>query len=105
MGGDILYNFPYGRGFEWKSFLWPNVVYYSVWICLDLFNIWVFSFVSFRMQDVEPGEPNLRLKPPWAAMSQGIYAIVLCATVVIFLGASVAYDVVLYYRYPSFLNV
>ena len=57
------------------------------------------------MHDVGPDEPTLRWKHRWAAMSQGTYAIVLYVTVVIFLGASVAYDVALYYRYPSFLNV
>ena len=105
MGADILYGFPYGRAFESESFLWPNVESYSVWICLDLFIIWVFSFVSFRMQDVEPGEPNSRLKPRWAAMSQGTYAIVLYVTMVCFLGASVAYDVVSYYQPSIFLIV
>ena len=102
-GADILWTFPYARGFDDPSFFWPNVIYYIIWICLDLFIIWVFSFASLCMHDVEPDEPTLHWKHRWATMSQRKYAIVLYVTVVIFLGASVAYDVVLYYRPPAFL--
>ena len=105
MGADLLWTFPYDLGFDEASFLWPNVIYYIIWISLDLFIIWVFSFASLRMHDVEPDEPTLHWKHRWANMSQRKYVIVLNVTVFLFLGASVAYDVVLYYRYPTFLNV
>ncbi|KAM0796381.1 hypothetical protein BDR22DRAFT_524149 [Usnea florida] len=103
MGADILVSFPYYRGFGDPSFLRPSLASYSLWICLDLFIIWVFSFVSLCMHDVEPDEPTLHWKHRWTTMSDRKYAILLYVIVVILLGASVAYDVVLYYyRYPGF---
>ena len=102
VGADVLYVFAYRRAFDDTSFLGIQVLSYAIWICFDLFIVWVFLFVSFCMEDVEPDVPTLVWKPRWAAMSQRTYAILLNVTVFIFLGVSVAYDVVLDYRPPAF---
>ena len=101
VSADALYTFPYERATsELTAFFGPDFLEYFTWFCLDLLIVWTFVLVTLRMQDMEPDEPSLHCLRWRMSMSARTSTAMLVVTMFVFLGASVAYDVVTFYR-PS----
>lgn len=97
VGADVIYILPYRQNTYFLRFgLHILVAQYAIWVSLNLIIVGLFVFLTFRMQDIEPGEGRLKL--PWMQWCTGrAYITSLNVSVFILCGVSVAWDVSRYY--------